>query len=86
MEQSSMDQPPSHHPQILKFSSSCVPSSRLGILLARILVATIFGNGRCLGLVGWLVGWYRPEENVAVDKGMLHLRSRHPWDFFSWPG
>jgi hypothetical protein len=52
LEQNSMDQPPSHHPQIQKLSSSCVPSSRLDILLARNLVAIIFGNDRRLGLVG----------------------------------
>jgi hypothetical protein len=79
VEQSSMDQPPLHHPQTLRPSSSCVLSSRLGILLARNLVAIIFGNGRRMELVD------RPEENVAVDRGMLRLRNRHPRDFFPWP-
>jgi len=56
VEQSSMDQPPSHHPQILKYSSSCVPSVSSRHFVTTDLVAINFGNGRRLGLVGWLVG------------------------------
>jgi len=51
VEQSSMDQPPSHHPQILKLSSSCVPSKSPRHFVSTDLVAINFGNGRRLGLV-----------------------------------